>query len=224
MPDTLPSPEDKFREIPDDMEAIFPEEVPGRNNATGAAYSDPYKIEIHIGNPPPKKHEEWHRERTPPGAFLRDPSYLHPAEQEMEWAQEFQSRGELPNPWEFKRWCFKIYGPACTPEFINQRYKLLQQPDILTVLKAHANGDKCDYVTPPYSECPGTPFIEECHMLGIGYGPNPDWYGTDKHYDSLWNQDKPYGPALEDVTTYYLHQVKDQLERWQQNGSPMRTW
>ena len=61
-------------------------------------------------------------------------------------------------------------------------------------------------------------------MLGIGYGPNPDWYGTDKYYDSLWNEDKPYGPALEDVTTYYLHQVKDQLELWQQNGSPMRTW
>ena len=222
MPDTLPSPEDKFREIPDDMEAIFPEEVPGRNNATGAAYSDPYKIELHQGAPSPKKRKEWHRERTPPGFMFRDMRYIGPQPQEMEWALEFQEKGTYPDPLEFEKWCWETFGPACTKEFINLRYKVFQE-DIEAVLKAHEKNNKGEMLTAPFSEGKGTP-VDEHHGLGIGFGPNPDWYGTDKHYDSLWNEDKPYGPALKDITTYWLGQVKDQLELWQQNGSPMRTW
>ena len=144
----------------------------------------------------------------------------------MEWAHEFQHKGASLVPYEeFKAWCFKIYGPACTPKFINQRYKRLQQPDILTVLKAHANDDKSDFVTPPFSPYPGTPGIEECHMLGIGPGPNEGWYGIPGlHYKSLWEQDVPYGPALENVTTYNLHRVKDQLQVWLQNGAYRRAY
>ena len=111
-------------------------------------------------------------------------------------------------------------------EWINQRYMVfqLEEQDFRAVVKAHKKFKKGEMLTPPYPDTPGTPNLLNCQALGILYGPEPKWYGTDRHYDSKWNQDKPYGPALADVTRYNLEEVRDELEKWLQNGGYRRAY
>ena len=152
---------------------------------------------------------------------------VRPQPQEFEWHRDFVEKGIYPHPYEFEEWCRKTFGPACTKdinEWINQRYKVFQEDDIYDVEKAYQQFDKGGMLTPPYPDTPGTPNLLNCQALGIPYGPEPKWYGTDRHYDSKWNQDKPYGPALADVTRYNLEEVRDELEKWLQNGGYRRAY
>jgi hypothetical protein len=225
------------REIPDHMDVEFREES-GRNNVVLTAY--PWGIDrIHIYPGPPTPPNEgsatppndWPRSKEPgqlhlphtPKKFFLDQSLIGPQPQEFKWHEDFVKKGIYPDPFEFEEWIQKTFGPAATKEWINQRYRLFQE-DIYAVAKAHKEFDKGGMWTPEYPETPGTPNLLNCQALGILYGPEPKWYGTDRHYDSKWNQDKPYGPALADVTRYNLEEVRDELEKWLQNGAYRRAY
>ena len=101
----------------------------------------------------------------------------------------------------------------------------LEKQDFRAVVKAHKKFKKGEMLTPPYPDTPGTPNLLNCQALGIPYGPEDEWYDDpERHGDSKWNQDKPYGPALADITRYNLEEVRDKLEKWLQNGAYRRAY
>lgn len=240
LPDWMnPSPAPKrpkpnpVREIPDNMDAAFREED-ARNSAVGSAYAGVQggmdRIHIYPGPPtPPNEHKQYDPASTPIGCLMTQ-SLIGPQPQEFEWHEEFMKHGTYPHPYDFEEWIQKTFGPAAATsdnpamkKWIDIRYTLFQE-DIYAVEKAHKEFDEGEMWTPPYPRTPGTPNLRNCQALGISYGPEPDWYGTDRHYDSKWNQDKPYGPALADVTRYNLEEVRDKLEKWLQNGAHRRAY
>ena len=219
------------REIPDDMDAGFREEDV-RNSAVGSAYARGInRTQIYLGPPTPPNERRRCDPASSPRKLMMTQYLIGPQQQELEWHEEFMKHGTYPHPFVFEEWIQKTFGPAAATSdnpamkrWIDLRYMVFQDPDIHRVVKAHKKFDEGETLTPPFSRESGTPHLLDCEALGIPYGPEDEWYGTKRHGDSKWNQDKPYGPALADITRYNLEDVRDKLEKWLQNGAYRRTY